>query len=308
MKIAFGISAYKDPTHLNRLISSLSNNDTEFYIHVDKKIDIKPFKLAVNQYSNCKFIKERHNIQWGSWNQVKYQLSFLKEMLNSNNRPERIFIISGQDYPIWSNKKIKEYSQKFPEKIWMCGLNMRGLDPSSMKVRFLKIPHYFRDTNFYSHTLWRYITGFQRHLFLKLLPNLRDDFIIINNKKWDIWQSSGYFSCNRSVANYIVETINNYPQIIKYFKYSFVPEEFTIPTIIFNSKFGKYAYVYKNEQYEGLLSLAMLHQFDYGKEIKIYTENDYNKIIKSNKVFCRKVKTGISDKLLEMIDVFRKKV
>ena len=46
MRIAYLISAYKDPIHLKRLISALSHGveDTvSFFINIDAKVDIRPF-------------------------------------------------------------------------------------------------------------------------------------------------------------------------------------------------------------------------------------------------------------------------
>ena len=43
MKIAYLISAYKDPTHLRRLISALSHGveDTVSFFQIDAKVDIR---------------------------------------------------------------------------------------------------------------------------------------------------------------------------------------------------------------------------------------------------------------------------
>lgn len=46
MRIAYLISAYKDPIHLRRLISALSHgveDSVSFFIHIDAKLDIRPF-------------------------------------------------------------------------------------------------------------------------------------------------------------------------------------------------------------------------------------------------------------------------
>ena len=44
MKIAYLIAAHNDPVHLKRLIDGLNIADiTDFYIHLDKRADIKRF-------------------------------------------------------------------------------------------------------------------------------------------------------------------------------------------------------------------------------------------------------------------------
>jgi hypothetical protein len=48
-----------------------------------------------------------------------------------------------------------------------------------------------------------------------------------------------------------------------------------------------------------------LTYIEYGKEIKVLTEADYDRILASGKMFCRKTVTGRSDKLMEKIDELR---
>ena len=43
MKIAYLISAHKDPQQLGRMVQALHTEDTRFFVHVDANVDIKPF-------------------------------------------------------------------------------------------------------------------------------------------------------------------------------------------------------------------------------------------------------------------------
>ena len=43
MKIAYLISAYKDPQQLSRMVQALHTEDTRFFVHMDANVDIKPF-------------------------------------------------------------------------------------------------------------------------------------------------------------------------------------------------------------------------------------------------------------------------
>ena len=67
MKIAYLISAYKDPIHLRRLISALSHGveDTvSFFIHIDAKVNISPF-IDKCIGKNVFFTDNRYWVQWG---------------------------------------------------------------------------------------------------------------------------------------------------------------------------------------------------------------------------------------------------
>lgn len=79
-----------------------------------------------------------------------------------------------------------------------------------------------------------------------------------------------------------------------------------IQTIVFNSKFASRAILFEGE-YPGLPKLTPLHYIEYGKEIKVFIENGYDTLIKSDKMFFRKARTEPSDTLIEKIDKRRNK-
>lgn len=67
MNIAYLISAYKDSTHLRRLISALSygvEDTVSFFIHIDAKVDIRPFIDKCNG-KNVYYTDTRYWVQWG---------------------------------------------------------------------------------------------------------------------------------------------------------------------------------------------------------------------------------------------------
>ena len=138
MKIAYCISAYKDAAHLGRLIDALDAGDTCFIVHIDKRVkDIEPFRKVVDSRSKAWLTGERYFVQWGSWAQVRYQRLFLKEALNAD--ADRIFIISGQDYPLWGNDRIRRYCEDNADKAFVCGLDITALPPPMDNAQILGI-------------------------------------------------------------------------------------------------------------------------------------------------------------------------
>ncbi len=63
MKIAYVIGAYADPSNLRRLVLSLGNQD--FFIHIDLKSSIEPFRKALRNVKNVHFVKNRVKVYWG---------------------------------------------------------------------------------------------------------------------------------------------------------------------------------------------------------------------------------------------------
>lgn len=125
MKIAYLISAYKDPIQLNRLIKRLNGKGIYFYIHIDKNADINIFRKTLDGLVNVFFTNKRFKVSWGGWSQVLYQKELIKSALSSNLKFNRLFLISGQDYPIKSNEYIKKELRTFPNRIYMKALLSR---------------------------------------------------------------------------------------------------------------------------------------------------------------------------------------
>ena len=80
-----------------------------------------------------------------------------------------------------------------------------------------------------------------------------------------------------------------------------MPSEAWAHTIFFNSKYANNAISKPAKKYNGLSELSPLSYFEYGTQIKILNETDYENIINSNKLFARKILVGKSDKLIEIL-------
>ena len=120
-KLAFLISAHKDPVHLKRLVDSLPDG-SEFFIHIDAKSDIRPFTERIDQ-PNVHFIEHRVNVCWGSINEVEYQMELVRAALAAGSF-DYLVTLSGMDYPVWSNSRIMEFFDKANGKIFLQGISM----------------------------------------------------------------------------------------------------------------------------------------------------------------------------------------
>ena len=107
-KIAYMITAYQSPKSLYNLIDALNNDYVDFYIHIDKKINIKMFDIYLKNFSNVYFLKgnERIKVYWGGYSQLRSQYNIIKKILDSNINYKKIVSLTGMDYPIVSNDEI----------------------------------------------------------------------------------------------------------------------------------------------------------------------------------------------------------
>src|SRR5580765_6877274 len=99
MKMAFVIVAYKDPSQIERLIKKFSRPENDFYIHLDKKINISNFSY-LEQLGQVYFIKSRVKVNWGGFGVTAGILNSLDEILKKGKNYDFISVVSGQDYLI----------------------------------------------------------------------------------------------------------------------------------------------------------------------------------------------------------------
>lgn len=127
-------------------------------------------------------------------------------------------------------------------------------------------------------------------------------YLIIDDNIVNIYMGSSWWCVTGKCLEYVYHHITT--EIEDYFKTSFAPDEMMIQTIIFNSPFKFKALPYKGP-YPGLTGLTPLHHIDYNGSIKVFRDSDIEEIMKADKMFVRKTRTGVSDKLLDIIDNMR---
>lgn len=302
IKIAYLISVHKDPIQLGRMIKALyQGENTIFFIHIDAKCNIIDFENCIN--SACKnnvfFTSNRYWVQWGGFNQVRYQQELLKSCINSGIQFDRVIILTGQDYPLISNDEINNELSKNSKKEYIKGLNISNIEnPPKIKKKLI-LYHFFRDLKT-SYKLKKVLSGLSR-IIMTILPIRKKTYLTIDNAKWPVYQASAMMCITYDLARYVFDKLND-KRIINYFKYSFAPDEMVIPTIIFNSPYRVNCSLYEKDSYDGLKSLSAITYFNYGKEIQTFTLDDYNELKHSGKMFARKFATGISDSLMDKFD------
>lgn len=297
-RIAYILSAYKDAPHLAHLVTALDDS-ADFYIHIDLKADIHPFKELLGD--KMTFIP-RHWVSWGGWEQVEYQKELLAAVLHSGIEYTRVVCLSGQDYPLWTNQEIHQYFDEHHETEFIVGMNLTHCAQADQRSKIVNY-HFFRDLRWRNNWWKNKLIVASRNL-IKGFPIRKQPTTLLENKKVDVFFGSDYWAITLPCARYIYEKLCTEKEMIHYFKTSFVPSELCIQTLVFNSSFGKQALLHEGD-YPGLSGLTPLHYIDYGRAIKTLTIEELPVLQQSGKMFCRKVVSGASAKLIDEIDRIR---
>ena len=80
------------------------------------------------------------------------------------------------------------------------------------------------------------------------------------------------------------------------------PDEEYFQTIVHNSQFKYKCSKYDEPEQRWLVNWRNLHYYEYPREITVFKDEDFNKLKERNELFCRKVRTGVSDSLMDKLD------
>jgi len=104
---AFLILAHAWPQQVSRLVERLDAPGWRSFVHVDRKIDIAPFRDAVPRHCDCSFLdRNRVVVRWGGFSVVEATLNLIDEARRAMPEAERFCLLSGADYPIRSQAEI----------------------------------------------------------------------------------------------------------------------------------------------------------------------------------------------------------
>ena len=300
MKLAFLISAFKDPQQLLRLVKALPEG-SEYYVHIDGNVDISIFTDVVC-LPHVHFIEKRVKVMWGSFTQVQFQMELIRAALSSDVRFDYLFMLSGQDYPVWSNERIVSYLQSLEGRSLLQGMCIVD-SPHSTTVEYKQ--YRFLNNHPWKYGSWK--SRFRVALRKLTAPLLKKPLAFTaDGRRYRLYKGADYFAVSSRLAAYVLEQYDASPQLRRYFSTSFAPSETFIHTVAFNSDYASDCMLTSlpgGRTY--LKKLTPLTYIEYTTKIKELTEQDFDRIVQSDKMLCRKCVTGVSDALLSRIDAQR---
>ena len=296
MKIAFLISAHTDAPQLHRLIKALPD-ESEFFVHIDKKADITPFKQLMGNDNRVHFIEHRVDVVWGSLNEVEYQMELVRAALNAPQHFDRLITLSGMDYPLWSKEEIRNFFTDNPDKEFLCGLDM---------TTQTKAARLYREYRFLAMRHWK-----NGSIGSKFRVAIRKAVSVIgirkplsfhaNSVRYRLYKGAAWWAISQDLATHILHEWDHNQEMKSYFSTSFCPAETFVQTVTFNSSEWKGRCIELKGEWPGLQALTPLTYIYYHPVIKIMEEEDYDKLMQSGKMFARKFVSGKSDELIHMI-------
>lgn len=298
MKHAFLILAHQDIEQLVRLITALDSEHSLFYIHWDKKQehDLR-FSSSFHklQEKNNVFFVESIKVYWGGVSQIMATVKLLKAAIQN---PEVIYfhLLSGIDYPL---KPLSFIFDFFADN----NHNYLLYIPEEDCCEYYIDRYYFYDTD-YMDTRGNAIGCKKKVMRNFLLVLQRCTYLLVQKLGLRIrkripmkyYHGSQWFSFTREAVDYILKRISSETWILKRFKYTAVSDESFFTMLIMDNPQLRKTVV--NDDLRLRMPDGTLNRGGY-----IRMGKDFNFIQNSSAFFGRKFCTGVSDKLLERIDL-----
>jgi hypothetical protein len=279
MRVAYIISAYKNPEQLTRLITKLSSERAVFFVHVDKKAAKEEYcQIAgsTSRFANVRFLR-RHRCYWGGFGHVEATLEGIKELVEQDVQYEYAFLLTGQDYPIKTNAQIQAF---LLDNMGRSFLENFPLPSENWENGGLQ-----RVESWYFHWYGRRF----------VLPRKSNSFI---KRRFPgglrPFGGSSYWCLTSECIAYLYQFVRRHPSFVTFFKYVDVPDEIFFQTILMNSLLADsivnddLRYIEWKDPNSGSPS--------------VLDKSDFDKIASSPKLFARKFDTHVDAEILDLID------
>jgi hypothetical protein len=281
IKIAYYIAAFKEPERIVRLINRVQTNSDFVYVHFDTMIGLEKFREWKSiiekkcQNKNIKIVSE-FRCKWGSFGTVDAALSAMNYFENFDY--DYFIHLTGECYPLKSPEHIKrELDGKNCAFIEFFKLPYNGWLPDGGLNR-INNRHYFIPKKSYPYVWAVRIPRLKKGLPYGLKP----------------YGGHGGVFLHKKHVNYIVNYVKENPQLRKFFKRAWAPDEMFFETILLNSAL-KSEVINESKKYA---------DFAENKSHPVnLTKTDFENLKRSGKLFARKFKTGVDNEILNFIDI-----
>lgn len=276
MKIAHLILAHAAPAQLARLIGAVEDENAYFFVHLDKKADLNAFPFLLNR-QRVALVPDPVAVRWGAYSIVDATIRGFKVILNSGLDFEYVNLLSGADYPLQSPSKIHDFLSRNMGKNFMEYYSIRN-EWIEATPRLTK--YYLTNYNFPGKYLIENWLNW-------LLParTMPAGLEAVGRSQW--------MTLTTEAIRYIVDYLNDHPEVVRFFKLTWAPDEIIFQTILYNSPFRP-SLVNDNLRY-----------IDWSKgqaSPKVLKEEDLDGMLASGKLFARKFDLAHFPEVIEKLD------
>lgn len=290
MKNAYLIIAHNNFEQLKLLLQVLDDKDNDIYLHIDKKSKLFDLKKCTENLAYSQVYQiDSMPVNWGGYSMVKCELNLLKAALPK--KYDYYHLISGQDFPLHSQKQLKEFLEKNKGKEYIHFATEEEIKKCNVIDR-VQYYHWFQEGLKSKNEIKKLFYTSMKNITLLLQRTFHIKRKI--NKK--IQFGSQWFSITHDMADYIIQ---HEKEIYNLFKHSRCGDELFIQTICYSSPYYKNVYdLSRNMLFEGSLRLIDFERGNGKGSPYVFRYEDKDLLDKSELFFARKFDYSIDSKII----------
>lgn len=269
INIAYFILVHRLPNQFKRLFKAVYQPGNCYLIHIDKKAtdELKEeIRLFLKPFSDV-YILESENVVWGGYSMVQAELDGIKYLLEVNAEWDYFINLSGQDYPLKSQKIIRQFLRENNGKSYLKVANQAITRPETMN----RIENHFEELEDSISKITH-----KRAFMKNVIPYIGGQWMILTRACCE-------FICNSSE----VEKFENY-----YFN-TLIADESFFQTVLMNTSF------------EGVLvdddkrAIIWIPDGDIKLRPKTFIQEDFDFLHLGENLFARKFDDNVDDTIID---------
>ncbi|MDD2870867.1 MAG: beta-1,6-N-acetylglucosaminyltransferase [Candidatus Gracilibacteria bacterium] len=274
INIAYLILVHRLPKQFKRMFKSLYVPNNYYLIHIDKKADQKihsEIKEFIKDFQNT-YILESESIVWGGYSMVQVELNGIKKLLEISAKWDFFINLSGQDFPMKSQKEITNYLSKNINNSYLKIAEQLLERPETMN----RIENYFIDNG----DNVSQIISKKRDYMENVIPYIGGQWMILTRK----------------CCEFIINNIET-KKFEKFYTNTLIADESFFQTLLMNSSFsGKII----NDDKRSIIWVA---EGDIKLRPKTFNNTDIDFLSINGNLFARKFDDNIDSDIINQIMV-----
>lgn len=270
MRHAFLICAHNNFNLLERLICQLDDPSFDCYVHIDKKaggFDYEHFE-RLPQHSKVYFLRKRISVLWGDVSQIEVTFRLIEEALK-NGKYNYLHFISGVDFPIKSNKYIKNFFQINNGKEFV-GFSSWTPVLDFKLGKYHIVPRDYQNKYKWLEKVYSFSLAIQNKLHISHFKNTHTF-----SKGCNWWSITG---------NLATDILSCRRELEKKYRYTLCADEVFFQTYVMGNNRYKDAIYDKHDEYKGCLRLI---NWERGNPY-VWKDSDFDELMNSSAIFARK--------------------
>lgn len=273
ISVAYLILVHRLPDQFKRLFTAVYEPSNFYLIHIDKKASLEiglEVTAFLEKYPNVHILKSE-NVIWGGYSMVQAELDGMNYLLNMDSKWDYFINLSGQDYPLKSQKIIKDFLSKNNGKSYIKFADQEKVRPDTMN----------RIENYFEESVDSISEKTHKREFMKdVIPYIGGQWMILT----------------RDCCEFICNNIE-----VKKF------EDYYLNTLIADESF--FQTVLMNTSFDGILvdddkrAIIWIPDGDIKLRPKTFTGTDLDFLQKGTHLFARKFDDNIDDQIINSIEI-----